>query len=61
MPGHTTESLATDFKDLTRELIASRADFAAFREDFAEFRGRTETQLGFLRWLVRPRRRSLSP
>ena len=51
MPGPTTESLATDFKDLARELAASRAEFAAFREEFAGFRGRVETQLGFLRWL----------
>ena len=51
MAGPTTESLATDFRDLVRELAASRAEFAAFREDFAGFRGRVETQLGFLRWL----------
>ena len=52
MAGHpTTESLATDFRDLVRELAASRAEFAAFREDFAGFRGRVETQIGFPRWL----------
>ena len=47
----TTESLATDYKDLSREMAASRADFAAFREDFAGFRGQVEAHLGFLRWL----------
>ena len=51
MPGPTTESLATDFRDLARELAAFRSDSAAFREDFAGFRGRVEAQLGFLRWL----------
>jgi hypothetical protein len=51
MPGPTTESLATDFKDLARELTVFRGEFAVFREDFAGFRGRVETQLGFLRWL----------
>lgn len=51
MPGPTTESLATDFRDLVRELSASRSEFASFREEFSGFRGRVETQLGFLRWL----------
>lgn len=51
MPGPTTESLSTDFKDLARELATFRAEFAAFREDYAGFRGRVETQLGFLRWI----------
>ena len=51
MPGPTTESLATDFRDLARDLAASRSEFASFREEFAGFRGRVESRLGFLRWL----------
>ena len=51
MPGPTTESLATDFRDLMREMAAARSEFASYREEFAGFRGRVDAQLGFLRWL----------
>ena len=51
MAGPTTESLATDFKDLNRDMAASRAEFAAFREEFAGFRGQVEAHLSFLRSL----------
>lgn len=51
IPGPTTASLATDYKDVARESATFRAEFAAFREENAGFRGRVETQLGFLRWL----------
>ena len=51
MPSPTTESLATDFRDLLREMTATRGEFASYREEFAEFRGRMEAQFGFLRWL----------
>ncbi len=44
MPGPTTETLATDFKDLSRDLNA-------LREEFANFRGRVDTQLGIIKWL----------
>lgn len=44
MPGPTTESLATDFRDSSR-------DFVQFREDFAGFKGRIETQLSLVRWV----------
>ena len=51
MPGPTTESLATDFRDLLREMTAARSEFASYREEFAGFRGSVDAQLGFLRWL----------
>ncbi len=44
MPGPTTESLATDFRESSR-------DFTQFREEFAGFRGRNETQLSLIRWV----------
>ncbi len=47
----TPEDLATDFRDLLREMAASRTVFASFREELAGHRGRVETQLSILRWL----------
>lgn len=44
MPGPTTESLATDFRDSSRE-------FAQFRENVAGFQGRVETELRLIRWV----------
>ncbi len=51
MPGPTTESLATDFRDVLREMTAARSEFALFREEFAGFRGRVETQLSIMKWI----------
>ena len=51
MPGPTTESLATDFRDVLREITAIRSDIASLREDHAGFRGRVETKLGLIQWL----------
>ncbi len=44
MPGPTTESLATDFRDSSRE-------FTQFRENAAGFQGRVETKLSIIQWL----------
>ena len=44
MPGPTTESLATDFKELSR-------DINALREASAKFEGCVETHLNFIKWL----------
>jgi hypothetical protein len=48
MAGPTTQVLSEDPKSLTREVSASRAEFAS---EFAGFRSQVNTQLGVIKWL----------